>query len=103
MCVRHHLEISPTDSDSYYIAGLPNAPTYRNFEDAYQFSLEQLKTIVRERAKIAGTSQTRVEITVRDRIAPAGDGSLLFIGRVLDAYLTGRPDLTRLVSSLPSP
>ena len=74
VCIRHHLEISPTDSDSYYVAGLPDAPTYRNFEDAYRFSVEQLKTIVRERAKIAGTSQTRVEITVHDRIA-AGDGA----------------------------
>jgi len=99
VCIRHHLEISPTESGRYYVAGLPNAPAYRSFEAAYQFSLEQLTTIVRERAKTAGTSQTRVEITVRDRIAPAADGSLLFIGRVLEAQLTGRPDLTRFVSS----
>ena len=99
VCVRHQLEISPTESETYYVAGLPNAPTYRSFEEAYQFSLEQLKTIVREGAKAAGTSQTRVEITVRDRIAPASDGSLQFIGRVLEAHLTGRPDLTRFVSS----
>ena len=99
VCVRHQLEISPTESETYYVAGLPNAPIYRSFEEAYQFSLEQLKTIVREGAKAAGTSQTRVEITVRDRIAPAADGTLLFIGRVLEAHLTGRPDLTRFVSS----
>ena len=90
---------APPSPSTYYVAGLPNAPTYRSFEEAYQFSLEQLKTIVREGAKAAGTSQTRVEITVRDRIAPAADGTLLFIGRVLEAHLTGRPDLTRFVSS----
>jgi len=97
--IRHHVEISPSESGTYYVAGLPNTPTYQSFDEAYQFSVEQLKTIVRERAKNAGTRQTRVEITVRDRIAPASDGSLLFIGRVLEAHLTGRPDLTRLVSS----
>ena len=98
VCIRHHLEISPTDSDRYYVAGLPNAPTYRSLEEAYQFSLEQLNTIVRERAKTVGTSQTRVEITIRDRIAPAADGTLLFIGRVLEAQLTGSPDIARFVS-----
>jgi len=103
VCIRHHVEISPTESETYYIAGLPDAPAYRSFEEAYQFSLEQLKTIVRERAQAAGTSQTRVEITVRDRIAPASDGSLLFIGRVLEAHLTGRPNLTRFVSPPSSP
>ena len=51
VCIRHQLEISPTESETYYVAGLPNAPTYRSLEEAYQFSLEQLKTIVRERAK----------------------------------------------------
>jgi hypothetical protein len=37
-----------------------------------------------------------VEVLVRDRIATVADGSQLFIGRTLDARLSGRPDLARL-------
>jgi hypothetical protein len=44
----------------------------------------------------AGTSQNRVEITVRDRIGTLADGAQLFVGRTFQGRLVGRPDLARL-------
>jgi len=97
--VHKHVEISPNEFGRYSLRGLPDAPTFADFEDAHRFAIEALQQIVRERARQAGTRQTRVEIDVDDRIAPLADGGRIFVGRSLEARLSGRPDIAQPASS----
>ena len=90
------IEISPSDTGGYILSGLPNAPEFGDFHDAHEHATAELQTVVRKQAAEAGTSDTRVEILVHDRVAPTARGSQIFIGRVLTARLSGRPDIARL-------
>jgi len=94
--VHKQVEISPDEFGRYSLHGLASAPTFVSFEDAHQYAIDVLQQIVREAARQAGTSQTRVEIVVDDRIAPLADGGRIFIGRTLEARLSGCPDIARL-------
>ncbi|NUQ63539.1 MAG: DUF1638 domain-containing protein [Pirellulales bacterium] len=98
--VRHHVEISPGDNGRYAIAGLPEARWFADFHEANRFALEELTRLVRHAAREAGTSASRVEIRVHDRVAPTAMQSPVFIGRTLSAHLSGRPDVARLKSEL---
>ena len=91
--IQKQVEISPGDDGHYVLSGLPDAPSFAEFHDAEAFALEALQQSVRHSAREAGTSRSRVEIAVHDRIAPTAFGSALFIGRTLTAHLSGKPDL----------
>ncbi|MEI7835612.1 MAG: DUF1638 domain-containing protein [Planctomycetota bacterium] len=91
--VHRQAEISPNEVGRYKIEGLLNAPTFAELEEAYQYAMAQLEGEVRQAARLAGTSERTVEVTVADRVAGIADGSELFIGRRLDARITGRPDI----------
>ena len=94
--IQKKIEISPAETGKYIVAGLPKAPAFADFHAAQQYALDQLQTLVRHQGQESGTSDTCVEIQVRDRVAPAADGTCLFLGRSLTARLSGRPDLARL-------
>lgn len=96
--VHKQVRISPNEAGTYSLHGLPDAPTFADFSEAHRFAVEQLQRVVREMALEVGTSQTEVEIMVHDHIAPLSDGSQLFVGRTLEARLSGRPDLARLAA-----
>jgi N-methylhydantoinase A/oxoprolinase/acetone carboxylase beta subunit len=84
--------IQPNEMGHYAVEGLPGAPTFPDIEDAHRYARKELERSVRERARRAGTSQTRVQTRTRDRITPAADGSEVFIERVVSARLSGAPD-----------
>ncbi|MCX7013029.1 MAG: DUF1638 domain-containing protein [Candidatus Sumerlaeota bacterium] len=90
------VRIAPNDSGRFSLLGLPDAPAFARFDDAHAFAVERLQAIVRDQALRAGTSETRVEIAVEDEIASAAGGEQLFLGRTLEARLSGPPDLARL-------
>ncbi len=94
--VQKSVEISPSDTGGYVVAGLPDAPVLDDFQDAHEHALAELQMLVRQQAEEAGTSDTRIEIQVHDRVAPTAQGSQIFIGRVLTARLSGRPDILKL-------
>lgn len=94
--IHHQVEIEPTEQGRYRVSGLPNTPTFADFDQAHQHALEWLVPSVRRQAADAGTSATRVEVLLHDRVASSGYGGQVFIGRVLTARLTGRPDMARL-------
>ncbi len=96
--VQKTIEISPSDAGGYRIAGLRGTPQFSDFVAAHEHAVAALQTLVRQEAEEAGTSDTRVEILVHDRVAPTARGSQIFIGRVLTARLTGRPDIARLAA-----
>ncbi|NLX95520.1 MAG: DUF1638 domain-containing protein [Rhodopirellula sp.] len=97
--VRRHVEISPGDNGRYVLAGLPDVPWFADFQEASRFAIDGLTRLVRQSAREAGTSESRVEIRIHDRVAPTAMGSPVFIGRVLRARLSGRPDVSRLGES----
>ena len=97
--IHRQVEIEPTETGHYRVSGLPNAPTFADFEEAHCHAVDQLLPLVRRQAKEAGTSSTRVEVLVHDRVAPSGYGGRIFIGRILTARLTGRPDVARLMET----
>jgi N-methylhydantoinase A/oxoprolinase/acetone carboxylase beta subunit len=94
--IQKNVEIAPAEHGQYLVSGLPDAPAFADFHDALQFATGTLTRTMREQAKEAGTSETRVEILVHDRVAPVADGSQIFIARNLTARLSGRPDIARL-------
>ena len=94
--IHQQVRIAPNESGRYAVSGLPEAPTFARFNEAHQFAVTELQDRVRARARRAGTSQTRVEVVVEDHVAPLSDGGEIFIGRTLEARLSGRPDLGRL-------
>ena len=96
--VHRQVEISPNEFGRYALHGLAGAPTFADFEQAHQFAVDRLQQVVRDAARRAGTSQTRVEIAVEDHVAEIAYGGHLFVGRTLEARLTGRPDIARLVA-----
>ncbi len=94
--VGQRVRIVPTDDGRYAVSGAPDAPAFPDFEDAQEFALAELQRALRGRARRAGTRETRVEVRIDDRIAHTASGADLFLGRILDASLTGRPDLARM-------
>jgi N-methylhydantoinase A/oxoprolinase/acetone carboxylase beta subunit len=99
VCVRKHVKVAPNEQGGYSLHGLPDAPAFANFEDAHRFAVAELVRAVRQAARLAGTRETSVEVVVDDRVADVADGSQVFVGRSLEARLTGRPDVARLVRS----
>lgn len=97
--IHRQVEIAPTEHGRYTVSGLPDAPSFGDFEEAHQYAINQLLPMVRRHAEEAGTSSTRVEVLVHDRVAPSGYGGLIFISRTLTARLSGRPDVARLIRS----
>ena len=89
--VRMKLEIAPGNRGRYCVAGLPDVPSFGDFQEAERHALSELQRIVRQRAREAGTVQTRVEIRVHDHVAAAANGSMIFLGRDMTALLVGRP------------
>ncbi len=98
VAIHRQVEIEPTENGTYRIRGLPGSPTFGDFRQAQQHAVEQLVPLVRQQAAEAGTSCTRVQIQVHDRVAPSGYGGQLLVGRTLTAQLIGRPDVARLLS-----
>jgi len=96
--VHRQVRISPNDLGQYALYGLPDAPTFAEFAEAHDYAVAELQRIVRAAARATGTAETRVEIEVDDRVAPLAEGGQFFLGRTLEARLTGRPDLSRLIA-----
>jgi len=93
--VQKQVRIAPNDRGGYAVHGLPDAPAFESFQEAHEFAVAQLRRVVRELARRAGTSESTVEIALRDRVASVSDGGRIFVGRTLTARLTGPPDLAR--------
>lgn len=89
--VHQRIEICPNDAEMFAILGLEGTPVYADLEEATRHATEELRRNVLRLASIAGTDSTTVEIIQNDRSAPITNGSKLFIGRRIEARVTGRP------------
>jgi N-methylhydantoinase A/oxoprolinase/acetone carboxylase beta subunit len=81
------------DAEGRFVAeGLAGAPTFDTLGEAHEYALGELKRLVREAARSAGTRETDVQVQVDDRTPAAADGTKVFLERHITARLTGRPD-----------
>ncbi len=96
VCIRRRVEVFPNDTGRYSVSGIDGAPTFDTLDEATRFAIETLRRRVLALARQAGTENTRVEIALQNRAAALTDGSDFFIGRRIEASLTGTPSL-RLV------
>lgn len=93
--VHMKLQVAPREDGRYGVAGLPGAPAFSDFHEACDFAVKEAIRLVRHQAREAGTNATRVSVEVHDHVAPAADGSTVFLGRDLTATLAGPPALRR--------
>ena len=91
--IKQQVSIRPDEKGRFVIEGIKGAVTFDNFDEACLFSENELRRKVLLQGRIAGTSQSDIEIKTDDRIVHAADGSRLFLGRTLTARIEGRPDL----------
>jgi hypothetical protein len=66
---------------------------FKKFDDADVFAREKLLQRVRDLARAAGTSAQAVTFKIEDKIPKTADGKQIFLGRTINANLTGRPDI----------
>ena len=96
--IHKQVKIVPNETGGYDVCGLPDTPSFTSFDEAHSHGVEELTRIVRAMARDAGTSQTRVEVAVKDKIGESTEGASIFVGRILEARLSGQPDLARLAA-----
>jgi N-methylhydantoinase A/oxoprolinase/acetone carboxylase beta subunit len=96
VCIRKRVRLAPNDQGRYGLCGVPDSPWFVSFAEAHDYAVAYLIEAVRKQARQAGTSESSVEIVVNDRVAALADGGQVFLGRTLEASLTGRPDLAHL-------
>ena len=99
--IQRTVQIAPNEYGTYSVHGLPGNPTFPELDSATDYASEHLAELVRDLAHQAGTSQADVEITIDDHVAEMAEEGRLFVGRMLEARVTGRPDLARLVEPPP--
>ena len=100
VCIRKRVRLAPNDQGRYGLCGVPDSPWFVSFAEAHDYAVAHLTEAVRKQARHAGTSESSVEIVVNDRVAALADGGQVFLGRTLEASLTGRPDLARLAETV---
>jgi N-methylhydantoinase A/oxoprolinase/acetone carboxylase beta subunit len=83
------------EKNRFRVEGVAGTPAFARIEEAQGFAVERLCEVVRDLGRKSGTTQSRVEVTVRDRMGQMSDGNQVFLERLVEARLTGSPDLTR--------
>ncbi len=93
--VRRHARIRVDESGIYRVRGLPDAPQFEDLAAAESYAVERLRAMVAEAALHAGTLSDTIEILSSDQVSTAADGSRVFLGRTVEARLSGAPALPR--------
>ncbi len=93
--VTKRLHIVPNAEGRFSVQGLAEQKQFGTFEEAAGFAEESLKDEVLRMARTAGTSEQYIDLDVDDRITKTADGSELFLERILEATITGIPDLVQ--------
>ena len=90
------VEICPDIHGRYGLRGVEGAPTFDELVEARAEAMRALKAAVSSAALSAGTSHNTIRFSIHDNFAPMADGGQVFISQIVEARLTGRPDLARL-------
>jgi N-methylhydantoinase A/oxoprolinase/acetone carboxylase beta subunit len=91
--VKRQVRIIANQEGGFLIEGLAGARHFEKFDAADAFARDELARMVRDLARAAGTSSRVVELETEDKISTTADGMQIFMGRIIRAKLTGRPDI----------
>ncbi|MBU0462852.1 MAG: hydantoinase/oxoprolinase, partial [Proteobacteria bacterium] len=91
--IKKQLRIMPDDKGEFIVEGIAGTRHFKSFNNADRFARENLIRIVRQRARVSGTSCQEVSLETHDKIPTTASGDPIFMGRTLYASLTGRPDI----------
>ncbi len=93
--VHRRVEICPDINGRFILQGVQGSPVYPEFTEARAAAMESLRQTVTAAARSAGTSHSRIRFTIHDNIAASGEEGHVFVSEIIEARLTGRPDLAR--------
>ena len=91
--IKQQLSIRPAQTGGFVLQGIVGGRQFDHIDDAETWAVDHLVQKVRNMAKLAGTSCSKVKVDVVDRIVDTADGTPLFLERNIYASLSGRPDL----------
>jgi N-methylhydantoinase A/oxoprolinase/acetone carboxylase beta subunit len=97
--IRKKVLIRPDQNGYFLVEGVVGRKIFDQIAMAEEWAIEHLKKQIWELGRLAGTSRKRVELSIEDSIVNLSEGDSLFLGRTIEACLTGNPDiLLRMVS-----
>jgi N-methylhydantoinase A/oxoprolinase/acetone carboxylase beta subunit len=91
--IRKKVLIRPNQDGQFLVEGVVGGKSFDKVQEAEEWTIEELKQQVLELGRLAGTSRKTVEISIDDSIFKLEGGESLFLGRTIQASLTGKPDL----------
>jgi hypothetical protein len=99
--IKRQLRIVAHTEGGFVIDGLAGAPHFSQFEAADTHARQALVEMVRSHGRAAGTSAGQVKLHTQDRIPTTADGRQIFIERLIQARLRGKPDRVFEAKDLP--
>jgi N-methylhydantoinase A/oxoprolinase/acetone carboxylase beta subunit len=90
--VHRQIRITPGHQGGFMVEGIAGTRQYKDFEAADTFARDTLVEKVRNLGQAAGTSCRTVTLSIKDKAPKTASGDPIFMERVIQATLTGRPD-----------
>jgi hypothetical protein len=94
--ISKQVHIRPNELGEYAVAGLADARSFSSFDDAHNHAMQELQRNVVSLARDAGTSESRIQVHIDDKISRSAEGMEIFLERAIKAQLRGVPDIARL-------
>ncbi len=91
--ITHSIKLTNDQDGQYVIEGLPNNPSFKNYNEALDFANITLIEMVTNLAHKAGTINPSIQTIAEDQIVTAANGTKVFLGTIITASVTGRPTL----------
>jgi len=91
--VSRQVRIRPGEAGGYVIEGLTGQETFSRMEEAHTHVMAELEKKMQVAGTALGTSAMSVDMEWEDHDAPTADGYRIFLGRVVNARLVGKPDM----------
>ncbi len=91
--IKQKLSIKTDSSGQFVVEGAAGNHIFCNIAEAEAWALKYLRDQVLTRAKKAGTSCEIVSVDIRDRLVNTAKNIPLFLGRSIEAKLSGTPDM----------
>jgi len=91
--IRQQIRITTDEVGGMRLGGVPDAPVYKTIEEATAAAETYLRATLAKQAAKAGCTTPFITITSDDTVAPATDGTAIFICRTIEGAAAGPPDL----------
>jgi N-methylhydantoinase A/oxoprolinase/acetone carboxylase beta subunit len=90
--VHRQIRITPGHQGGFMVEGIAGTRQYEAFDAADTFARDTLVKKVRDLGRAAGTSCRTVTLSIKDKAPKTASGDPIFMERLIQATLTGRPD-----------